>query len=83
MTDEIRENAEQHGIAAANHIAGKVQSEGMSPTRGSELLNGYIIKQAERMLAHGTARNDILAWIRAVEAAFDEQLATLAKSEGA
>ena len=80
MPDELRENAKQHGVAAADALAAKIESEGMAPARASELLNAYILKHVEDMMAHGTSRADLIDWIRAVEAAFDERLAELAGS---
>jgi hypothetical protein len=53
----------------------------MDPARASELLNAYILKHVEDMIAHGTSREDLIEWIRAVEAAFDERLAELAGTD--
>jgi hypothetical protein len=81
MQDELRDNARQHGVAAADYVANKLQNEGMNPARASELLNAYILKQVEGMQARGASRDELVEWIRAVEKAFDERVAELAGSE--
>jgi hypothetical protein len=81
MRYQVRHNARQHGIAAADALAAKIQSEGMDPARASALLNAYIAKHVEDMQASGASLGDLIEWIRAVGAAFDERLAQLAGSE--
>jgi hypothetical protein len=75
MLDALLQNAQQHGVAAADYVVAKLRGEGMKPGRASELLNAYVLKQANDMMTCGTSREDLIEWIRAVEAAFDERFA--------
>jgi hypothetical protein len=51
----------------------------MDPAGASKLLNAYILKHVEAMMAQGAHPEDLIEWIPAVEAAFDERLAELAR----
>jgi hypothetical protein len=83
MDDELRDNAKQHGILAADHLARKLHAASITPVRASELLNAYVRQQANVMMANGSSRADVGKWVRAVEASFDERLAELAKTGSA
>ena len=77
MTDELRDNAKQHGVGVADYVARKIQTEGMSPERAAELLQAYIARRAESMTKQGASRQLLTAWIQALESAFDARLAEL------
>ena len=78
---ELEENAKEHGVLVADYVGGRIRSEGMDPARGSELLSAFTANYAEDMSAHGATRADVVVWIRAVEAAFDERLRELTRPD--
>ena len=78
MSEEVTNNARQHGGAVAEYVAAKIKAGRMTPARAVEILNIYMAKQIETMRMSGIGPDVIAAWIRAVEAAFDDRLAELA-----
>jgi hypothetical protein len=81
MSEELRENAKQHGVAVADSLNQRLRTGSITPARASELLNAYMVKQAEAMLERGFTRDELVVWIRCVEAAFDDRLSELAGQE--
>lgn len=82
MRDELRDNARQHGVAAADFVADKIQNEGMAPVRPANCSTPTSRGRSKRCRADGASREELIAWIRAVDAAFDERFAELAAAFG-
>jgi hypothetical protein len=49
----------------------------MAPDRAADLLSAYLVGNARSLMAQGMIADDIIAWIEAVEAAFDQRLSEL------
>jgi hypothetical protein len=74
----MQENANEHGVRLANYVAGRIESHSMDAAIVSTtFLELFIVEYAHDMAEHGAAQEEVVAWGRAVESAFNLRLSEL------
>ena len=68
------EDPRAFGIALANNMISQIAAQHTTAKQTTHLLATEVAWRANEMLAQGIAREDVSAWVQAVQLAFSERL---------